>query len=86
MPSSSPQSQTGTSDGSEAEVRSAHAIRAPLVLSIREAADRMGCSVSHMERLARVGAVPTLRLGRRRVIPVRELEAWIRARTEGGGT
>lgn len=47
-----------------------------LALSKREAAAALGCSVNHFERHVQ----PSLRVvysGRRRLFPVRELEAWL---------
>jgi excisionase family DNA binding protein len=47
-----------------------------LALSRREAAAALGCSLNHFERHVQ----PELRVvysGRRRLFPVRELEAWL---------
>lgn len=48
-----------------------------LTLSIAETAERLGISVRHCYQLARKGAIPTVRLGARLVVPVEELKAML---------
>jgi excisionase family DNA binding protein len=54
-------------------------------LSVREAAEALGVS----ERLVRTaiddGVLPALRLGRRILIPMDAIDAWLDGRTSGGG-
>ncbi len=49
----------------------------PLVISVAEAAERVGVSDWLIYRLIQEGNFPHRRLGRRIVIPVRALERWI---------
>lgn len=45
-----------------------------LALSLTEAAEMLGCSAGLLGRLARRGDLPTVRLGRRRLIPRKALD------------
>ena len=47
---------------------------APLTISVEEAARRLSISRSLAWELVWAGKLPTLRLGRRRVVPVKALE------------
>ncbi len=49
----------------------------PLVISVAEAAERVGVSDWLVYRLIQQGNFPHRRLGRRIVIPVHALERWI---------
>lgn len=46
-----------------------------LALSLPEAAKLLGCSSGLVYRLARQGKLPTIRLGRRRVVPRQALDS-----------
>lgn len=46
-------------------------------LSIDEAAKRLGIGRTLMHEAARRGEFPTIRIGRRRVIPVKALNDWL---------
>ncbi|MCC6669413.1 MAG: helix-turn-helix domain-containing protein [Planctomycetes bacterium] len=54
----------------------------PLALSLAEAADALGVSARTVWSLANGHKIPTLRVGRRLLIPRLALEKWIAARTE----
>jgi excisionase family DNA binding protein len=56
-----------------------------LALSIEEAAERIGVSADLVRNLATAGTIPSAKVGRRRVIPVAGLEAFIEAQTTVGG-
>lgn len=51
------------------------------LLTISEAARRLRISTSLAYELVRQGRLPHLRLGRRVVVPARELDRWIDERT-----
>ena len=51
-------------------------------ISLREAAASIGISLNSCRRLAKDGRLHTVRIGRRRVVPVRALEELIRRRAE----
>ncbi len=50
--------------------------------TVKEAAQVIGISESHAYEMIRQKQIPALKLGRKVVIPVHLLEAWL----EGGGT
>ena len=52
----------------------------PLGLRPRQAAKKLGISVSTLERLTRAGEIPRLKLPRGVVYYVESLEAWIKSR------
>jgi excisionase family DNA binding protein len=56
-----------------------------LVVSVTEAAELLGISRGLAYELARAGQLPSLRLGRRLVVPRAALSAWLEraARAEG---
>jgi excisionase family DNA binding protein len=61
----------------------------PLTVSIREAARRLGAGRDSTYRLVAEGRLRTVVIGRRRLVPVRELEAFIERELEAepiGGT
>jgi excisionase family DNA binding protein len=49
----------------------------PLLISVREAAQRLGLGRDATYALVREGRLRTLAVGRRRLVPVRELEAFV---------
>jgi excisionase family DNA binding protein len=53
----------------------------PLLISVREASRRLGVGRDATYDLARRGALRSIRVGRRVLIPVKALEAWIDATT-----
>jgi len=55
-----------------------------LALSIAEAADALALSARTVEELARTGQLPVVRFGRRVVLPVAGLQAWLDQATEQG--
>ena len=57
----------------------------PLVYSVEEAATALGIDRSLAFDLVRRGELPTLRLGRRRVIPRHLLQNWLESRTSASG-
>lgn len=57
-----------------------------LVLTIAEAAEVIGVGRTKMFEMLAAGDLPVVRLGRIVRIPKRELEDWLRDRTEGGLT
>lgn len=48
-----------------------------LVYSIREAADLLGISQSYVYELVRKGTIPSLELGKKRVIPKVKFNQWV---------
>lgn len=66
-------------------------VRAPaeaedrLLLTVEEAARRLGIGRSLAWRLVRNGDLPSVRLGRLVRVPRRSLEAWLGAQCEEGG-
>lgn len=58
---------------------------APLVLTVAEAAERVGVSDWLIYRLIRQGNFPHRRLGARIVIPVHALERWIEQTEQTAG-
>jgi excisionase family DNA binding protein len=56
----------------------------PLLLGIRQAAPIAGVGRDAMYRLVAEGRIRSVRLGRKRLVPRQELEAWIQRELEGG--
>ncbi len=54
------------------------------MLSVKELAAYLGVSVSVAYRLANSAGFPVLRLGKRLLVPVEELRAWIARQTNSG--
>ena len=48
-----------------------------LVYSIQEVAEALGISQSYAYQLVRSGVIPSLELGKKRVIPKNKFEQWI---------
>lgn len=59
--------------------------RPPLTISVKEAAQMLGISKSHAYDLIRQDELPHVRLGRRVVVPYRELEEWVSRHIDGNG-
>jgi excisionase family DNA binding protein len=57
----------------------------PLLLGIRQAAPIAGVGRDAMYRLVAEGRVRSVRLGRKRLVPRQELEAWIARELEANG-
>lgn len=51
----------------------------PMALSVAEAAESLGVSVRSLSTLVTINALPSLRIGRRRLFRPAELEAWLAA-------
>ena len=49
----------------------------PLLLSIPQAAQKLGLSESCTRQMAYTGEIPAIRVRRRLLVPVRQLEQWI---------
>jgi excisionase family DNA binding protein len=49
-----------------------------LALGLREVAEALGVSVTHIWRLANAGVIPTVTIGKRRLVPREEFEAFLR--------
>lgn len=49
----------------------------PLLLSIPQAAQKLGISESCARQMAYNGEIPAIRVRRRLLVPVRQLEQWI---------
>lgn len=49
----------------------------PLLLSIPQAAQKLGLSESCARQMAYNGEIPAIRVRRRLLVPVRQLEQWI---------
>ncbi|WP_370812737.1 helix-turn-helix domain-containing protein [Butyricicoccus pullicaecorum] len=54
----------------------------PLLLNVKQLADLLGVSDSSVYELIQEGGFPSLRIGKRIVIPKEELREWISARTK----
>lgn len=54
-----------------------------LLLTVEEAAERLGIGRTLAWQLVRQGGLPSVRLGRCVRVPLSALEAWIAERTEG---
>lgn len=65
----------GNGQGSDAAGEGGRAER--LTVSVEEAAEMLGVSRGSAYNLVRVGDIPSVRLGRRIVVPVRRLRALI---------
>jgi len=52
-------------------------MREPLVVSVEEAGEMLGICRSHAYELVRMGVIPSVRLGRRIVVPVAALAALV---------
>jgi excisionase family DNA binding protein len=59
--------------------------RPPITVSVRDAARLLGISKSHAYDLIRQDELPHVRLGRRVVVPYRELEEWVVRHIGGDG-
>lgn len=55
-----------------------------IVLSVREFADRLGVSLPTAYALTEREGFPVVRLGRKKVIPVAELERWLSEESKRG--
>ena len=51
-----------------------------LAISVEEAARRLGLSRNLAYAMAQRGELPTVRAGRRRIVPLQALEAWLAER------
>jgi excisionase family DNA binding protein len=56
----------------------------PDLLTIQEAADRLRIGKRTVERYVAEGEIPTLKVGRRRLVPADELERFIRRAEKRG--
>ena len=54
----------------------------PLLLNVKQLADLLGVSDSSVYELTQEDGFPSLRIGKRIVIPKEELREWISARTK----
>ena len=54
----------------------------PLLLNVKQLADLLGVSESSVYELIQEDGFPSLRIGKRIVIPKEELREWISARTK----
>ena len=54
----------------------------PILLTLKEAADQLQVSVDTLVRRANVGEIPTIRIGRRRLVSPADLEAFIAQQRE----
>jgi len=54
----------------------------PLLLNVKQLADLLGVSDSSVYELIQENGFPSLRIGKRIVIPKEELREWITARTK----
>lgn len=53
-----------------------------LVYSIRETAELLGISRSYAYELVRNGTIPTLKLGKKRLIPKEKFAEWVNGRND----
>lgn len=53
-------------------------LRGRLTLSVEEAAQALGISRSHAWRMVNRGTLPSLRIGHRVLVPVPDLQEWIK--------
>ena len=53
-----------------------------ILISVREMAEQFGISLTVAYRLSREDGFPTVRLGRRRLVDVEGLRAWLDAQRE----
>ena len=56
----------------------------PLLLNVKQLADLLGVSDSSVYELIQEDDFPSLRIGKRIVVPKEELRKWISAHTKGG--
>ena len=56
----------------------------PLMLSVKQLVDLLGVSDSSVYELIQEEDFPSLRIGKRIVVPKEELRKWISAHTKGG--
>lgn len=68
----------------EAVLDALNAHEAPRCLSMEDAAERLGVSRRTLDTLVHKGEVQSLKIGRRRVVPLRALEAYVERRLDGG--
>ena len=54
------------------------------VLSVPEAADVLGVSISNMYRLVKIKGFPTIRVGKRLLVSAAGLERWIEEQAQKG--
>jgi excisionase family DNA binding protein len=54
------------------------------LLTTAEAADRLSISLRSLQAIIATGEIPIVRIGRRVAIDPRDLDAFVRARREGG--
>ena len=57
--------------------------RPSAAMPIKEFSDEMGISINLAYQLAREGRIPTIRLGRRIVIPRVAFDRWLNGESEG---
>lgn len=55
-----------------------------MLFSIEEAAELLGIGRSTAYDLVKGGELPSVKIGRRRLVPREALHTWIRKKTEGG--
>jgi excisionase family DNA binding protein len=48
-----------------------------LALSVKETAEALGLSKAFVERLIAIGELPSRKVGRRRLVPVAAIQAWL---------
>lgn len=53
-----------------------------LVYSVQEVAEALGISKSYAYELVREGIIPSLQLGKKRIIPKEKLKIWINEKIE----
>lgn len=69
--------------GLRQEVRSLRGEKDPARnITVDEAADLAGVSRRKLETLIHAGEVPSLKIGRRRLVPYRAFVAWLRSKAE----
>lgn len=56
----------------------------PLAIGVADAAARLGISGRHLTTLIARGDIPSALIGRRRVIPISDLKAFLEQRTSRG--
>ena len=56
---------------------------APLLVGVREAAKMLNLGRDHMYSLVRAGEVRSIAVGRRRLVPVVDLAAWVERAATG---
>ncbi len=63
---------------------SKHSAGDPILVGIREAAALLGIGTRKLHDLAQSGAVPSLKIGTRRLFPVEALKGWVAQQVKGG--